>query len=51
MKDDRTKHFKIRLTPEVHRLVRLAAADKEKSMQEYLEEMISAHVPDQFTDK
>ena len=51
MSDDRTKHFKIRLTPEVHRLVRLAAADEEKSMQDYLEEMIKANVKDQYSDR
>ncbi len=38
--DNRTKHFKIRLTPELHKSVRLAAAELEKSIQEFLERLI-----------
>lgn len=40
MKNDK-KHFRIRLTPEVHKKVRLAAAEEEKTMQAYLEKMIT----------
>lgn len=44
MSNEKTKHFMIRVTPETHRLVRLAAADQEKSMQEYLENLIMESV-------
>jgi len=41
---DKKKHFRIRLTPEAHRLVRLAAAEEEKTMQAYLEQVIERSV-------
>lgn len=46
---DKTKHFRLRFTPETHRLIRIQAAEENKSLQKFIEEIVEEKVKEKVS--